>query len=74
MSMDEMESKNKPEDDPVEEDPLDAISKTILYEVWYSIAEQIFQRVCDVTELGEEEREALRQVALRPNDFQVEIV
>jgi len=59
---------------PLEEDPLDAISKTILYEVWYSIAEHIFERVCEVTELGAEEKEALRQVALRPNDFQVEII
>jgi len=55
-------------------DPLEMISKNILYELWYSIAESIFKRVCEVTELEEEEIEALRTVALRPNDFQVDIV
>ena len=45
----------------------------ILYELWYSIAETIFQRVCEVTELTEEQIQALRTVALRPNDFQVRI-
>jgi hypothetical protein len=29
--------------------------------------------VCEVTELDEEQKDALREVALRPNDFQVEI-
>lgn len=43
----------------------------ILYELWYSIAETIFQRVCEATELTEEQIQALRTVALRPNDFQV---
>ena len=51
----------------------ESIAKNILYELWYSIAETLFQRVCDVTELNEEQREALRTVALRPNDFQVSI-
>ena len=49
------------------------MAHNILYELWYSIAETIFQRVCEVTELNEEQREALRQVALRPNDFQVRV-
>ena len=51
----------------------ESIAKNILYELWYSIAETLFQRVCDVTELNEEQREALRTVALRPNDFQVRV-
>jgi len=51
----------------------EAIAHNILYELWYSVAETLFQRVCDVTELNEEQREALRVVALRPNDFQVSI-
>ena len=44
----------------------------ILEELWFSIAEEIFQRVCVATELDAEQIEALRSVALRPNDFQVE--
>lgn len=52
---------------------MEAISKNILYELWYSVAESIFHRVCEVTELDEEQIEALRAVALRPNDFHVEI-
>lgn len=55
------------------EPAMEAISKNILYELWYSVAESIFQRVCEVTELDEEQIEALRAVALRPNDFHVVI-
>jgi hypothetical protein len=51
----------------------ETIAKNILYELWYSVAETIFQRVCEVTELNEEQREALRSVVLRPNDFQVRV-
>lgn len=49
------------------------IAEQILYDVWYSVAETIFDRVCKVTELDEEQIEALRTVALRPNDFQIVI-
>ena len=52
---------------------VEAVAQTILYELWFSIAESIFERVCEVTELDEEQREALRIVALRPNDFQIQI-
>lgn len=51
----------------------EAVAQNILYELWYSVAETLFQRVCEVTELNEEQREALRAVALRPNDFQVRV-
>ncbi len=54
-------------------DGTEKMAESILYEWWYAIAEQIFERVCEVTELDEEQKEALREVALRPNDFQVEI-
>ena len=53
--------------------PAETIARTILYEWWYSIAENIFERVCEVTELNEEQRAALKQIALRPNDFQVQV-
>jgi hypothetical protein len=48
-------------------------AERILYELWYSVAETIFERVCEVTQLDEEQKEALRLVALRPNDFHVQI-
>jgi hypothetical protein len=54
-------------------DPLEIIAETILYELWYSVAETIFKRVCEVTELDEEQIQALREVSLRPNDFQIKI-
>jgi hypothetical protein len=38
------------------------------------VAETIFERVCEVTQLDEDQREALRMVALRPNDFQIQII
>jgi hypothetical protein len=53
--------------------PLDTIAINILYELWFSVAESIFKRVCEVTELDQEQIEALKAVALRPNDFQIEI-
>ena len=52
---------------------LEQIAENIFYELWFSVAESIFKRVCDVTELDEEQINALRSVALRPNDFQVVI-
>jgi hypothetical protein len=52
---------------------VEIIAETILYELWYSVADTIFQRVCEVTELDEDQIKALREIALRPNDFQIEI-
>ena len=53
--------------------PLENIAQNILYELWFSVAESIFKRVCEVTELDQEQIDALKTVALRPNDFQVQI-
>jgi hypothetical protein len=47
------------------------IAERVLYELWYSISESIFERVCEVTQLDEEQKEALRRIALRPNDFHI---
>jgi hypothetical protein len=52
---------------------LESIAENILYELWYSVAESIFNKVCKITELDEDQICALRQVALRPNDFQISI-
>jgi hypothetical protein len=51
--------------------PLENIAQNILYELWFSVAESIFEKVCEVTELNQEQINALRSVALRPNDFQI---
>lgn len=51
----------------------DKVTEQFLYELWYSIAETIFERVCKVTDLNEEQIAALREVAMRPNDFQISI-
>jgi hypothetical protein len=52
---------------------LEKIAQNILYELWFSVADTIFKRVCEVTELNEEQIKALKEVALRPNDFQIQI-
>lgn len=52
---------------------IEKIAENIIYELWYSIAETIFKRVCDITELNQEQIDALKLVALRPNDFQIQI-
>jgi hypothetical protein len=48
-------------------------AEQVLYEVWYSVAETIFEKVCEVTELNQEQIDALRLVALRPNDFHIQV-
>jgi hypothetical protein len=55
------------------ESPLDKIAESVLYELWISVATTVFNRVCEVTELDEEQIEALKSVALRPNDFHIQI-
>jgi hypothetical protein len=50
------------------------VAQTVLYELWFSIAETLFERVCVATDLTVEQRAALRQVALRPNDFQIHVL
>jgi hypothetical protein len=49
------------------------VAENILYELWFSVAETLFERVCAATQLTDEQREALRSIALRPNDFQIRI-
>ena len=46
-------------------------AELVLYELWYSIAETIFEKVCEVTNLTQEQIDALRAITLRPNDFQI---
>jgi len=53
---------------------VEQIAEYILYELWFSVAEALFDRVANATELDDEQRVALRAVALRPNDFQVHVV
>jgi hypothetical protein len=50
---------------------IDKHTEAVLYELWFSYAERIFKRVVQITELDEEQENALRLVALRPNDFTV---
>lgn len=56
-----------------EETTTDRMARTLLYEWWYSIAEVLFERVCEVTELDDEQKQALRAVSLRPNDFHIHV-
>ena len=56
-----------------EQESTQAMAHTILYELWYSIAETLFQRTVNTVELDAEQVEALRRVMLRPNDFQIHV-
>ena len=51
----------------------DGVIENVLYDLWFSIAESIFNKVCEVTELNHEQINALKLVALRPNDFHIVI-
>ena len=55
----------------LQEPSTEQMASTLLYEWWYTLAEKIFDRVCEVTELDDEQKEALRAVSLRPNDFHI---
>jgi len=56
-----------------EQESTKAIAHTILYELWYSVAETLFQRTIRVVDLDAEQVETLRRVMLRPNDFQIHV-
>ena len=47
----------------------DTRSAVLIGNLWYMIAQRLFDKVCTVTELDAERIEALRSIALRPMDF-----
>ncbi len=49
------------------------IAENILYDLWYSIAEKLFARIVKETGLDTTQEEALRSIALRPNDFHISV-
>lgn len=49
----------------------ESVARMLLYELWYGYAERLLERVIAVTELDATQAAALRQIALRPNDFAV---
>ena len=49
------------------------IAENIIYELWFTIAETLFKKICEVTQLDSEQIDALTFVALRPNDFIISI-
>ena len=52
---------------------LDVKARALLYELWISYAEKLLEKVIIITELSEEQANALRKVALRPNDFAITV-
>ena len=49
------------------------LTQEVLYDLWYEYAEQLFNKVVTACQLSEEKIAVLRQIYLRPNDFQVVI-
>lgn len=52
---------------------LERKARILLYELWISYAEKLLEKVIKITELNEEQANALRKVNLRPNDFIVRV-
>ena len=50
---------------------MDRIASNVIYELWITFAEKLFERIVIATQLTEEQADALRRVVLRPNDFDV---
>jgi hypothetical protein len=48
-------------------------ARILLYELWYSYAEKLIERIIATVELDDKQIDALRRVSLRPNDFIVRI-
>jgi hypothetical protein len=49
------------------------IAENLIYELWITFSERLFERIIEVTNLSEEQAAALKNVVLRPNDFVIEI-
>jgi hypothetical protein len=52
---------------------LDRKARILLYELWISYAEKLLEKVIQITELNEEQANALRRISLRPNDFIIRV-
>jgi len=50
---------------------MERIASNVIYEMWITFAEKLFERIVVATQLTEEQADALRRVVLRPNDFHV---
>ena len=50
---------------------MERIASNVIYELWITFAEKLFERIVVATQLTEEQADALRRVVLRPNDFHV---
>jgi hypothetical protein len=50
---------------------MDRIASNVIYEMWITFAEKLFDRIVIATQLTEEQADALRRIVLRPNDFHV---
>jgi hypothetical protein len=53
---------------------MDKVAENVIYEMWITFAERLFERIVEVTELSPEQADALRKVVLRPNDFHIQII
>jgi hypothetical protein len=50
-----------------------AAAQNLLYELWITYAEKLLERVIAAVDLTPEQVNALRRVALRPNDFIIQV-
>jgi len=50
---------------------MERIASNVIYELWITFAEKLFDRIVIATQLTEEQADALRRIVLRPNDFHV---
>lgn len=52
---------------------MESNAENVIYELWITFSEKLFQRIVEVTGLTPEQEDALRKAVLRPNDFIVRI-
>lgn len=52
---------------------MEKIAENVIYEMWFTFSEKLFQRIVEVTGLTPEQADALQKAVLRPNDFVIQI-
>ncbi len=49
------------------------MAEDVLFNLWYTVAHKIFNRVVEIAELNPDQIRALKLACLRPNDFRIVI-
>jgi len=52
---------------------MDKIAENLIYDIWYTLSERLFEQIAKECNLSTEQRDALWHVLMRPNDYTLQI-